>query len=64
MPINLTAAQWVVTDEVLLVTFLQEHRAASGDGGNFKMATFQAAVTILKARHTTGGLKTAKTCQN
>ena len=61
---NLTAAQWAVSDGVLLVTFLQEHHAALGDGGNFKMATFQAAVTILKVRNATGGLKTAKACQN
>src|ERR1700677_94555 len=67
MPANLTAAQWMSwtsSDEQVLVNFLHDHRAASGDGANFKMATFQAAAAILEAGCTTGGPKTAKACQN
>ena len=36
-------------NEKLLVSFLHEHFSASEDESNFKMATFQAAVTILKS---------------
>ncbi|KAN0141121.1 hypothetical protein V8E53_000877 [Lactarius tabidus] len=64
MPANPTATQWTLSDEKLLVSFLHEHRAASGDGGNFKMTTFQSAAAVLEAERTTGGLKTAKACQN
>ena len=64
MPGIATAAHWTLSDEKLLVNFLHEHRSASGDGGNFKMASFQAAAAILEAARTTGGPKTAKTCQN
>ena len=61
---NLTSTQWTLSDEKLLVTFLHEHQAASGDGGNFKTATFQAAAVVLEAECTSGGLKTVKACQN
>jgi hypothetical protein len=64
MPANPTATQWTLSDEKLLVSFLHEHCAASGDGGNFKMTTFQSAAAVLEAEHTTGGLKTVKACQN
>ena len=58
------AAQWTLSDEKLLVSFLDGHSSASGDGGNFKIASFQVAAVILEAAWTTGGPKTAKTCQN
>jgi hypothetical protein len=64
MPANFTAAQWTRSDERLLVDYLHGHRAASGDRGNFKMATFQAAATVVEAKCMIGGLKTAKACQN
>ena len=35
------AAQWTLSDEKLLVSFLDGHSSASGDGGNFKIASFQ-----------------------
>ncbi|KAH9172560.1 hypothetical protein EDB89DRAFT_1964914, partial [Lactarius sanguifluus] len=64
MPATPTTTQWTLSDEKLLVGFLHEHRAASGDGGNFKMATFQAAAAIVEAKRTIGGPKTMKACQN
>jgi hypothetical protein len=63
MPANPTITKWTLSDEKLLVSFLHEHCAASGDGGNFKMATFQSAAAVLKAEHMSGP-KTAKACQN
>ena len=64
MPASPTAAQWTLSNEKLLVDFLHEHRAASGDGGNFKTATFQAAASVVEAKQTIGGPKTKKACQN
>jgi hypothetical protein len=58
------AAQWTLSDEKHLVEYLHEHRAASGDGANFKIPTFQAAAAVVEASRTIGGPKTAKACQN
>ena len=59
-----TSTQWTLSDEKLLFTFLHEHWAASGDGGKFKTATFQAAAAVLEAEHTSREPKTVKACQN
>ena len=55
---------WTVEDEVVLIDFLLLHAAAGGDGGNFKMVTFNAAAPVIDAKRAKGGPKTAKACQN
>ena len=61
MPASAPTAQWTLSNEKHLVSYLHEHDSL--ETGNFKMATFQAAATVLKVAHTTGGPKTTKTCQ-
>ncbi|KAF8964770.1 hypothetical protein BDZ97DRAFT_1918729 [Flammula alnicola] len=58
------AAQWTTEDEVTFIDFLLLHAAAAGDGGNFKMVTFNAAAPVVEAKRVKGGPKTAKACQN
>lgn len=57
-------AHWTAEDEVVLIDFLLTHAAAAGDGGNFKMVTFNAAAPVVDAKRVKGGPKTAKACQN
>ena len=45
-----SAASWTTQDEVNLLNFLVEHASAAGDGGNFKSATFQAAMAVLNQK--------------
>ncbi|KAF8952273.1 hypothetical protein BDZ97DRAFT_1682107 [Flammula alnicola] len=58
------AAQWTTEDEVIFIDFLLLHAAAAGDGGNFKMVTFNAAAPVIEVKRVKGGPKTAKACQN
>lgn len=57
-------AVWTPGDEDKLLDFLLEHRAAAGDGGNFKEATFQGISGLLTPLVTKGGPKTVRACQN
>jgi hypothetical protein len=57
-------AQWTAEDEVILIDFLLLHAAAAGDGGNFKMVTFNGAAPVVDAKRAKGGPKTGKACQN
>ena len=57
-------ALWTTTDEDELITFLVEHKAAAGDGGNFKKTTWTAASEHLKQFTMKGGVKTAEACKS
>jgi hypothetical protein len=57
-------ATWTPADETAFIEFLHEHKAAAGDGGNFKATTYEAAAAVLEAKRTKGGPKTAKSCSN
>jgi hypothetical protein len=59
-----TRASWTQADETLFLEFLQDHSAESGDGLNFKGATWTAAATRLGALRTKGGVKTPLACKN
>lgn len=59
-----SAASWTTQDEVNLLNFLAEHASAAGDGGNFKSATFQAAMAVLNQKPAKGCVKTWKACAN
>jgi hypothetical protein len=51
-----TRASWARADETLFLEFLQDHSAESGDGLNFKAATWTAAAMRLGAFRTKGGV--------
>ena len=57
-------AFWTPDNEDQLINFLMDHRAAVGDGGNFKEVTFQALSALLTPLVTKGGPKTVRACQN
>ncbi|KAJ6537448.1 hypothetical protein DFH09DRAFT_861195, partial [Mycena vulgaris] len=56
-------AHWSDADEDRLLKFLVEQKAAAGDGCNFPMKIFNAAVPLINEHLTRGGPKTAKSCQ-
>ncbi|KAJ7265675.1 hypothetical protein C8J57DRAFT_1132770 [Mycena rebaudengoi] len=55
-------ASWTVEDVTAMLDFLVTctTKATTGDGGNFKMAVFHAALPSINAAWTKGGKKTAK----
>ena len=57
-------AHWESLEEKALVNFLFENRSESGDAGNFKLKTFQAALPIIAPFYVCGAPKTVKTVQN
>jgi hypothetical protein len=59
-----THASWTQADETLFLEFLQDHSAESGDGLNFKRATWTAAAMRIGALCTKGGVKTPLACKN
>ncbi|KAJ7504921.1 hypothetical protein B0H11DRAFT_1660568, partial [Mycena galericulata] len=56
-------AIWTDADVIAFLDFLISKIASAGDGGNYKMTTFNAAKDVLNKIRTRGGLKTAKSCQ-
>lgn len=57
-------AAWTESDTKRLVSELRQRKAQSGDGGNFKKATFEEVAAILEVQRTVGGPKTWKACSN
>ncbi|KAJ6614725.1 hypothetical protein B0H10DRAFT_1724848, partial [Mycena sp. CBHHK59/15] len=53
---------WTHPDNKALLTFLVEHQAEAGDGGNFKLKTFRAAAAVVNLIRTKGGVKSFKSC--
>jgi hypothetical protein len=57
-------ASWTQANKTLFLEFLQDHSAESGDGLNFKGATWTIAAMRLGALRTKGGVKTPLACKN
>ncbi|KAJ6448294.1 hypothetical protein C8R45DRAFT_1115377 [Mycena sanguinolenta] len=57
-------AIWTHADTVKFLDFLISKSSAAGDGGNFKMSTFNAAAKFLNETRERGGHKTGKGCSN
>ncbi|KAJ6580648.1 hypothetical protein B0H19DRAFT_1328687 [Mycena capillaripes] len=55
-------AAWTDADVLAFLDFLVSKISAAGEGGNFKMTTFNAAKDVMNKIRTRGGLKTAKSC--
>jgi hypothetical protein len=56
-------AHWNKQEVTGLVDYLHDHRAAAGDGGNFKQSTFNAAAAHLAPLLTLGAKKTGAMCK-
>ena len=56
-------AQWMEPEFAALIDYLYDHRSEAGDGGNFKMSTFNAAAIYLAPLLTLGSKKTGKMCK-
>jgi len=57
-------AQWNESETSALLDYLVVHQAESGDAGNFKMATYNAAATAIAPLLNKGPKKTGKMCKN
>ncbi|KAF8067521.1 hypothetical protein FPV67DRAFT_1416453 [Lyophyllum atratum] len=58
-------AYWTDSDEKKLIEFLLEHKAQSGDGANYKAATWNAASQhMADPAAERGAPKTANSCKN
>ncbi|KAJ7782567.1 hypothetical protein DFH07DRAFT_728311, partial [Mycena maculata] len=55
-------AAWLPADNKRFLTYLVEHRAEGGDGGNFKPVTHRAAAMHVNEIRKKGGPKTGKSC--
>ena len=56
-------AQWNEEETKALVTYLAEHKSEMGDGGMYKMGTFNAVANEIAKHHTSGPAKTGKMCK-
>jgi hypothetical protein len=56
-------AQWVLPEETSFIQYLVDNFSEAGDGGNFKMPTFEAAAMHIAPLHQRGAAKTGKMCQ-
>ena len=56
-------ASWTLDDESTFIAYLLEHKVEGGDGGNFKIATWNAAVKKLNENVYKGGRKTGLGCK-
>jgi hypothetical protein len=54
----------MVTDEMELLEFLQDHISEGGDGVNFKTVTWTAAAKVVDENWTKGAPKNAIACKN
>ena len=57
------SAQWNKNETAALLTYLEEHKSEIGDGGMFKMGTFNAAASEIAKYHTSGPVKTGDKCK-
>ncbi|RDX45603.1 hypothetical protein OH76DRAFT_1333850, partial [Lentinus brumalis] len=57
-------AVWTPAQEQRLLAFLTKHKSEAGDGGLFKMTTYNAAATYLNNKKYTGATKTGEICKN
>jgi len=56
-------AQWNDEETKALVAYLLAHKSEMGDGGTYKMETFNAAANAIAMHHTLGPEKTGKRCK-
>ena len=56
-------AQWNEEETKALLTYLAEHKSEIGDGGMYKMVTFNAVASEIAKYHTSGPVKTGKMCK-
>jgi hypothetical protein len=52
------SAQWNKDEPAALLAYLEEHKSELGDGGMFKMGTFNAAANSIVKYHDSGPVKT------
>ena len=57
------SAQWNEVETAALLDYLVEHKSEIGDGGMFKMGTFNAAANAITEHHTLGPVKTGNMCK-
>ena len=56
-------AQWNKAETKALMAYFLQHKSEIGEGGMFKMGTFNAAATEITKHHTSGPVKTGKKCK-
>jgi len=56
-------AQWNDEETKALVAYLLAHKSEMGDGGTYKMGTFNAAANAIATHHNLGPEKTGKMCK-
>src|SRR5882762_7510453 len=56
-------AQWNDEETKALVAYLLAHKSEMGDGGTYKMGTFNATANAIAIHHTLGPEKTGKRCK-
>jgi hypothetical protein len=56
-------AQWNEEETKALLNYLLEHKSEIGNGGMFKMGTYNAVATEIVWLHTSGPAKTGKMCK-
>jgi len=61
LPSMPAGAVWIPSEETSFINFLLDNKSEAGDGGNFKTATYQWAVTHIAPLHEKG---IVKACQN
>src|ERR1700730_10197888 len=57
------SAQWNEAENAALLDYLVEHKSEIGDGGMFKMGTFNATAHAIAEHHTLGPVKTGSMCK-
>jgi hypothetical protein len=57
------SANWNEEEIDVLLAYLLEHKSEIGDGGMFKMGTFNAAANVIASHHTLGPVKTGDMCK-
>ena len=55
--------QWNKEETKVLLTYLVEHKSEIGDGGMYKMVTFNAVASEITKYYTSGPVKTGKKCK-
>ena len=57
------SVQWNEAENAALLDYLVEHKSEIGDGGMFKMGTFNAAAHVIAGHHTLSPVKTGSMCK-
>ena len=57
------SVHWNEEEIDALIAYLLEHKSEIGEGGMFKMGTFNAAANAIASHHTLGPVKTGDMCK-